>query len=619
MNPTVTRCFHCLKCLIRKSDRFRKTLSNLNILNNVYQVRTMSVATKPEHEWIEPVGKRTGLLVYNSLTKRKDELILPKGNTLSWYVCGPTVYDASHIGHASNYVRYDIVRRILTNFFDINVIYLMGITDIDDKIITKANLLEQEFTAITSHYEREFFQEMLALNIMQPTATSRVTDYVQEIIDFIQTILNKGHAYVAEDKSVYFDVVKYGNYDKFVPGLANTATPGDPGVKRSVRDFALWKSVKPGEPYWSSPWGPGRPGWHIECSAMASRVFGSSIDIHSGGMDLMFPHHENELAQSCSYHDVRQWANYWMHTGHLHLQYDPDKMSKSLNNVIATSELLEKYSANQFRMFCMLTHYRNNIEFTDLKMEKAIQLDNKIGNFLQLCNAYIKGQSPGGNIPEAETMQKLAETEERVRTHLKDDFNTPEAMTALFDLISNMTVGFSQTDGECRSPGVVAAVQVYVKRLCKKLGFHKKGWKMSQDPDNMKLKEVLDNTVKFRWNVRNFAIKQSLPGTESLPKKERKKLESDFFSPLLTSCDNLRSELSHCKISVKDHKTYSSWEFVNAGTISDESQWEEPDSPQISKYEDQNIVENDKNNDSVSQSSVSSKENSDQTGSHERT
>lgn len=578
------QCFHCVKCLLRRAEHSRLRSRNVNKLS---LCRLATKPTDPATEWVEPVGTRTGIYIYNTLTKRKDELVLPKGNTLSWYICGPTVYDSSHIGHASNYVRYDIIRRILTNFFDINVIYLMGITDIDDKIITKASLLDQEITAITTHYEREFFQEMLALSIMQPTLTSRVTDYVPEIVDFIKVIIDNGHAYKAADGSIYFDVMKYGQYHKFG---GKESQKGNPGVKKSMLDFALWKAVKPGEPFWESPWGPGRPGWHIECSAMASRVFGSSIDIHSGGIDLMFPHHENELAQSCSYHNCQQWANYWMHTGFLHLPFDAEKMSKSLKNIIPTSELLQKYSANQFRMLCILTSYRNNIEFTDEKMVQAVNLDNKIGSFLQLCDAYVKGQLKGGNIPEADTMQKLAENEAKVLAHLRDDFNTPGAMRELFQLISTITAGFQSTDTVCRSPGVVAAVSVHVKRICKKLGFHKKGWKMSENPDNMKLREVLDNTIKFRWNVRRFALSQSLPGLENLPAKERKKISGEFLTPLLKSSDELRSELSFCNICVQDHKTYSSWEFVDQATISDESQWEEPDHTEIPQVPDNSEV-----------------------------
>ncbi|KAL4230671.1 Cysteine--tRNA ligase [Mactra antiquata] len=580
INPSVQRCFHSVKCLMRAPDRRR-----LDVLTS-YHAYSTAHYEKVRSEWIQPSGTKTGIYIYNSLTRRKDELILPKGNTLTWYICGPTVYDASHIGHASNYVRYDIIRRILANIFHINVVYMMGITDIDDKIINKATSLGQEFTAITTYYERAFFKEMLALNTMQPTYTSRVTDFINEIVHFIDTIVKKGYGYKASDGSVYFDVVKYGNYNKFQ--TRPEKLPGEPGVKRHIQDFALWKAVKLGEPYWSSPWGPGRPGWHIECSAMASHVFGNSIDLHSGGADLMFPHHENEIAQSCSYHGCKQWANYWLHSGHLHLPFDVNKMSKSLKNVIPVSDLLQKYSANQFRMFCMLTHYRSHIEFTDEKMSKAITLDNKIGSFLQLCDAYVKGQFVGGDVNEAELLQRLADTDAKVTHFLKDDFNTPEAVQCLFDLISHTNKILSQSDDTRRDAGTIAAVTVYVKRLCKKLGFHKKGWKMTQDPDNMRLKQVLDDTVKFRWNVRNFAIQKSLPGLESLPKKERKKIGKEFFAPLLEGCDELRSKFSNHDICVQDHKTYSSWEFLNSGTMSEESDWEDPDRVQRAQKPDSN-------------------------------
>lgn len=509
-------------------------------------------------EWLEPMGRKTGILIYNSLTKRTHDLILPKGNILSWYICGPTVYDKSHIGHASNYVRFDIIRRILQDVFDINVIYVMNITDVDDKIIKKANELGQDFRAITSHFEREFFQELSSLNIMRPSVISRVSDNIPAIIECIQMIIKKGHAYQVDDGSVYFDVVKFGNYNKFTrsPDMQDDHV----GVKRNMQDFALWKSVKSDEPYWSSPWGQGRPGWHIECSAMASRVFGSSIDIHSGGVDLMFPHHENELAQSCSFHGVGQWVNYWMHSGFLHLQHDAEKMSKSLKNIIPTSELLQKYNANQFRMFCLLTHYRTNIEFKDEKMQQAIAQDNKIGLFLQQCDAYINGQILGGCIPETEILQKLAENHEKFIRHLQNDFNTPEAMKTLFDLINMVSVGFTETGTVCRSTGVVAAVQVYIKRLCKKLGFHKKDWKMCQDVGD--IREVLDKTVKFRYNVRQFALNTRLPSSDSFSAaKEQKKEETKLFAPLIACCDDFRTQLSNCKINIKDHKTYSSWEL----------------------------------------------------------
>ncbi|XP_052796624.1 probable cysteine--tRNA ligase, mitochondrial [Mya arenaria] len=537
--------------------------------NHYYSSKTPKVS-----EWIEPSGNRTGIYIYNSLTKQKNELVLPRGNHLSWYICGPTVYDSSHIGHASNYVRYDIIRRVFLDFFNINVSYLMGVTDIDDKIIVRANELGQDFTAITNHYEREFFQEMLALNILQPTMTSRVSDYVPEIIAFVQKIMEKGHGYVGKDGSVYFDVVEYGNYYKFAS--PQQLFKSDVEVKKNPADFALWKAAKPGEPFWDSPWGPGRPGWHIECSAMASRVFGSTIDLHSGGLDLMFPHHENEIAQSCSYHGVKQWANYWLHTGFLFTPQESEKMSKSLKNTISTSSLLSKYTSNQFRMFCMLTHYRNNIEFTEEKMQKAISLDNKIGSFLRQCDAYVKGQVVGGDISEAETMNMLAENYERVMGHLKDDFHTPLAMDAIFNLISVLNQKFKESDTVCRCPGVIAAVEVHVKRICKKLGFLKKGWKMSEDSDNMKLREVLDHTVRFRYNVRQYSIKTKLPEsvTASLPAGMEKKIRKELFTPLLQQCDSLRTQLKNCYINIQDLKTSSTWDFDDSKDMREDSDWD---------------------------------------------
>ncbi|KAH3839573.1 hypothetical protein DPMN_113005 [Dreissena polymorpha] len=526
-------------------------------------LKGLRLVSSHTHQWIQPTGYKTGIHVYNSLSKQKNELVLPKGKYLSWYGCGPTVYDSSHIGHASNYVRYDIIRRILQDFFGLNVCYMMGVTDIDDKIIKRSNELDKEFTAITSFYEREFFQEMSALNILQPSLISRVTDYIPEIVAFISRIIQRGHAYKGTDGSVYFDVARFGVYYKFIPQQEHAQA--DAKGKKSVEDFALWKVVKPGEPYWESPWGPGRPGWHIECSAMASRVFGSTIDIHSGGIDLMFPHHENELAQSCSYHGVPQWANYWFHTGFLYQSFDSEKMSKSLKNTISVAELLKTYTANQFRMFCMLTHYRNNIEFNSEKMAKAVSLDSKIGSFLQQCDAYVKGQIVGGNISEAETMAMLAENEESFLGHLRDDFHTPLAMEVLFDLISTVNTNLRKADADCRSPGVIAAVQLYVKTMCQKLGFQKKGLKvhdnMSQDSDSMKLREVLDNTVKFRHNVRQFALNQQLPRIDFDNQREYKKCRQNLFLPLLQECDNLRSQLSNCQIRIQDHSGFSSWEF----------------------------------------------------------
>nr|CAD7426019.1 unnamed protein product [Timema monikensis] len=235
---------------------------------------------------------------------------------------------------------------------------VMGITDIDDKIIHRAAELGEDINTLTRRFEAEFHEDMAKLNIKPATIITRVTDFVPRIISFVQEIVDKGNGYVTVDGSVYFDTSQFDRYGKLFPVSMNEE-PAQPSVdKKSPLDFALWKGAKPHEPSWLSPWGPGRPGWHIECSTMASAMFGRTMDLHSGGVDLLFPHHENEEAQSCVHHGVSQWVNYWLHSGHLHLKGNT-KMSKSLKNTISIRDFLTKFTANEFRVFCLLSRYRN--------------------------------------------------------------------------------------------------------------------------------------------------------------------------------------------------------------------------------------------------------------------
>ena len=263
--------------------------------------------------------------VVNSVTKEK-EIFVPVSGTkeVTWYMCGPTVYDHSHMGHAKTYICFDYIHRIMTDYFGYDVKLCMNITDLDDKIIIRANENKEDFDALSRRFETEFFKDCERLNIRLPTVITRVTEYVPEICDFISGIIKNGYAYESNG-SVYFDVVKYSNteghsYAKLEPTNVNNMDliaegegklTGDNVVseKRNERDFALWKKSKPGEPEWKSPWGPGRPGWHIECSAMAGEIFtGYPIDVHSGGLDLKFPHHDNEIAQSEGYYDCDCWV-----------------------------------------------------------------------------------------------------------------------------------------------------------------------------------------------------------------------------------------------------------------------------------------------------------------------
>lgn len=356
--------------------------------------------------WQKPAGSnRAGLVVSNSLTGTNTPFVVANGsNQVTWYICGPTVYDSAHVGHASNYVRFDIVRRILSEYFGYDVIVQMNITDVDDKIIRKANERQEPFSEISQFYEREFLEDMEALNILPADYVTRVSEYIPEIVDYIEGIIDNGFGYESEG-SVYFDTVSFTakgyNYGKVAPWCVGKAdllaegegvlTANDKAVaeqKKCPNDFALWKKSKEGEPTWDSPWGPGRPGWHIECSAMASTVLGSVIDIHAGGVDLRFPHHSNEIAQAEAFHGCHQWVNYFLHSGHLHI--DGLKMSKSLKNFITIRECLKRYNARQLRLLFLGHKYDAPMDYAEHSMIEAVNLDRTLTDFFGNIKARLR-------------------------------------------------------------------------------------------------------------------------------------------------------------------------------------------------------------------------------------
>ncbi|MDP2439798.1 MAG: cysteine--tRNA ligase [archaeon] len=376
-------------------------------------------------------GEKTGLHLFNSLDKDNLVEFVPRqGKQVGWYICGPTVYDVSHLGHARNYVSFDIIRRVMEDYFGYNIFFVMNITDIDDKIINRswqnrlrelrqalgssqpalrasieavlegpaspasyAELHEElqsnadarrlfdaagvpcswsiqaGYLELAARFETEFFEDMEALGVRPPSVVTRVSEYVEEIKSYIEVIIQKGMAYAA-DGNVYFDTaafIQQGNFYSKTSLLQSTelllegegALLATEGKKRD-QDFALWKASKPGEPVWGSPWGSGRPGWHIECSAMASDLLGSNMDLNCGGTDLRFPHHDNQLAQSEAHYGCKQWVNYFLHTGHLHI--DGRKMSKSLKNFISIRQCLKAYSPRQLRLLFLQTHWHNFME-----------------------------------------------------------------------------------------------------------------------------------------------------------------------------------------------------------------------------------------------------------------
>nr|XP_020443632.1 probable cysteine--tRNA ligase, mitochondrial isoform X2 [Monopterus albus] len=504
-------------------------------------------------KWIRPSGLDTGVKTFNSLTKQKEPLILAREGVATWYSCGPTVYDHAHLGHACSYVRFDILQRILSRLFGITVIHAMVITDIDDKIIKRSWEENVSPTIIARMYEDEFKRDMLSLKVLY----LRVTENVHHIIAFIEGIIKNGHAYATKEGDVYFDIKSIGDrYGKFVGAADFQGEPGS-SRKRDPRDFALWKESKPQEPYWESPWGRGRPGWHIECSTIASFVFGSQLDIHSGGIDLAFPHHENEIAQSEAYHQCRQWANYFLHSGHLHLKGSMEKMSKSLKNYITIKDFLQSYSADEFRMFCLLAKYRSAIDYSDGSMAKARTSLVTISTFIHDVQAYMKGQLQCSPVQEAFLWERLAEAKSSVVKALADDFDTPRAIDAVMNLVYHGNCQLrpvSTSDEESRSPTVFGAMISYIREVLDIFGID---LLHSREVDVVSscgsLQGVVEQLTRFRSEVRAFALSR-----QNAPSKPG--LYADRI-PLLKACDTLRNELASLGVLIKDRGAISTWEM----------------------------------------------------------
>ncbi|XP_034411449.1 cysteine--tRNA ligase, mitochondrial isoform X2 [Cyclopterus lumpus] len=501
--------------------------------------------------WVRPSGFDTGLKTFNSLTKQKEPLIVAREGVATWYSCGPTVYDHAHLGHACSYVRFDILQRILSRLFGTTVIHAMVITDIDDKIIQRGWEDNVSPAMVASVYEDAFKRDMLSLKVIPPAVYLRVTDNVHHIVAFIERIVENGHAYATKEGDVYFDIRSIGHrYGKFVAAVDSHVEPGD-SDKRDWRDFALWKRSKPREPYWESPWGRGRPGWHIECSAIASSVFGSQLDIHSGGIDLAFPHHENEVAQSEAYHQCGQWANYFLHSGHLHLKGSAEKMSKSLKNFVTIKDFLQSYSANEFRMFCLLTKYRSAVDYSDGSMLEARTSLRTISTFTHEATAYMKGQLQCSPVQEAFLWERLAESKSNVVKALADDFDTPRAVSAVMNLVYHGNCQLqpvSKVEGGTRSPAVFGAIVSYVRDVLDVFGIDLHCQEAGLVGTCGGLEAVVEQLTQFRSEVRAFALAHQddpTPGTPNRPglHPERR--------PLLRACDEFRKDLAPLGVLIK--------------------------------------------------------------------
>lgn len=362
--------------------------------------------------------------IYNTMSGQKEEFI-PMGDTVKMYVCGVTPYDNSHFGHAMSYVFFDTIRRYLI-YRGYKVKYVQNVTDIDDKIINRANQRGITTSELASKYSQSFFEDMAALNILKADVNPRATEEVPKIIEVISGLIEKGFAYKTPDGSVYFRVTGDPDYGKLSHRTLDMMQAGariEVGEqKEHPMDFAVWKASKPGEPSWDSPWGKGRPGWHIECTAMSMKYLGEQIDIHGGGQDLVFPHHENEIAQSESFTGKKPFVKYWMHNGFL--QIGEEKMSKSLGNMLTIKEALTKHSADALRVFILSGQYRSPLSLSDEGMDAAEKGTERLSRAVNREDSAVRA----ANSFDIEPYRKqFAES-------MDDDFNTAQGLSILFDL-----------------------------------------------------------------------------------------------------------------------------------------------------------------------------------------
>ena len=360
------------------------------------------------------------LKIYNSLTRQKEEFKPIRPGQVGMYVCGVTIYDLCHIGHGRTFVGFDVVVRYL-RYLGYQVNFVRNITDVDDQIIKRAAENQESCEALTERLIGEMHADFDALNLQRPDIEPRATLHIGEIIELVEQLLANGNAYVADNGDVLFAIDSFPEYGRLsgqdLEQLQAGARVSVEEAKRNPLDFVLWKMSKPGEPTWESPWGPGRPGWHIECSAMNSKHLGNHFDIHGGGSDLMFPHHENEIAQSCCAHHTA-YVNTWMHTGMV--MVDREKMSKSLGNFFTIRDVLKVYDAETVRYFLMSGHYRSQLNYSDENLNQGRAALERL--YTALRGLPVVAAAGGEQYVE------------RFRAAMDDDFNTPEAYSVLFDL-----------------------------------------------------------------------------------------------------------------------------------------------------------------------------------------
>lgn len=451
--------------------------------------------------------------IYNTMTRQKEEFQPIHEGKAGIYVCGPTVYDYIHIGNARPMIVFDTLRRYLTyKGYDVN--YVSNFTDVDDKIIKRANEEGVDASVISERYIEEVKKDMAAMNVQEASTHPKATEEIPDMIEMVKTLIEKGHAYEVNG-TVYFrtrSFPEYGklshkNIDELESGHraeAHQMKVSGEDEKEDFLDFVLWKPKKEGEPYWDSPWGQGRPGWHLECSVMSKKYIGDVIDIHAGGEDLIFPHHENEIAQSEAANGT-QFARYWMHNAFLRI--DGEKMSKSLGNFFTIREISEKYPLQIIRFFMLSAHYRSPLNFSDEMVEAAKSGLDRIVTAYEKVKELAEKSEAGTMTPvEEENAAKLSDYITRFEAAMDDDLNTADAISVIFELVK-----FSNsTTGEASSKAYCEALQGTISKLCDVLGIIVEQEKELLDADIEALIEERQSARKNKDFARADAIRDEL-------------------------------------------------------------------------------------------------------------
>ncbi len=443
------------------------------------------------------------ITVYNTMTRQKEVFNPVTPGEAKMYVCGVTPYNHPHIGNARPFLTWDVIRRYMKHV-GYKVTYVQNFTDVDDKIINTSNGEGVSWDTIANRYIDSYFEVMDALGVQRADIYPRVSTHIDDIIAMIQTLIDKGYAYEL-DGDVYYSVEKFEHYGELSGRTLDDMEAGArievDGRKKNPMDFALWKAAKPGEPYWESPWGNGRPGWHIECSAMSQKYLGTEFDFHGGGSDLIFPHHENEIAQSEGCSGQHPAVRYWLHNGFITI--NSEKMSKSLNNFFLVKDILEQYSPDALRYFLLSTHYRSPLDFSDERLEEANKslerLSTAIENLL-----YLEKCEPGSCDEAQRLLEKAKAYEEEFEDAMSDDFNTALATSSMFGLAKEINIYYQAVTSRegvvCQE--AIAEVKRIFKFMTDVIGVLEEAWEGNTGANAAEYEELMQVILSVRQACR---------------------------------------------------------------------------------------------------------------------